>query len=137
MRLVKSLKNEGSDINIAAMVDVVFLLIIFFMTVSRLSRIEVERLDLPSVSISGAGVSQMQGPFVVNVGPGGKMVVEGETVSAERLGVIFRGDKDISGRRVVIRADKLTDWSYVERVMQVCAAEGISDVRVGVSDKTE
>lgn len=134
MRLVKSLKNEDSDINIAAMVDVVFLLIIFFMTVSRLSRIEVERLDLPSVSKSGAGVSQMQGPFVINVGPGGEMVVEGETISAERLGAMMKGNENISGRRVVIRADKLTDWSYVEKVMRMCAANGISDVRVGVAE---
>ena len=47
MRLHKVKRDFGYDINIAPLIDVVFLLIVFFLTVSHIAQVRVEALSLP------------------------------------------------------------------------------------------
>ena len=47
MRLRKRKPEYGCEINIAPLIDVVFLLIIFFLTVSHITQLQVEPLSLP------------------------------------------------------------------------------------------
>ena len=83
MRLRKTKRTYGCEINIAPLIDVVFLLIIFFMTVSQISRVEVEDLVLPE-----AAAGQPRPPvrrLIVNVHATGRRVVSGQDRSMASL----------------------------------------------------
>ena len=74
------------------MIDVVFLLIIFFLISSHLTRQE-QQLKLPlPVAETGAHPTQMVGPrLIVNVSEDGGVTIQDESVALEQLGARIGG----------------------------------------------
>jgi biopolymer transport protein ExbD len=135
MRLRKAQPEVGCRINITPLVDVVFLLIIFFMTVSQMYRPPAEQLDLPEAE-SGKTTEEMPaGVVVVNVHPDGRVVVANRLETAASLDrllaeTVRRGDPETAS--VLIRADRHTPWNHVGAIMHACARHGIARVKVAV-----
>jgi len=140
MRLRRTRREVGWGINIAPLIDVVFLLIIFSMTVSHFTRVEAETLDLPEAR---EGEGRESGPpqrVVVNVRRDGRVVVGGRERSAEELGGVLDeavGGSAASGLAVLIRADRAAPWQHVADVMAACGTRGIGRVRVSVVEPGE
>jgi len=57
VRLHRAKREYGCQINIAPLIDVVFLLIIFFLTVSHITQVRVEALDVAAVTLCGLALS--------------------------------------------------------------------------------
>ena len=133
MRLVKTKRKFGCEINITALIDIVFLLIIFSMVVSQFTKLQAEQLALPSAHTGRPPQPTPGGRVVVNVLPTGRIVVGGHEYSGTSLEAFLagevgrRGAQDVS---VVIRSDENTPWEHVSRIMQACAAKGIARVKV-------
>ena len=75
--------DASFELNMTPMVDIVFLLIIFFMIITDLSQQDLEELKLP---MAEAAVEDKPDPNVVrpviNILPTGRMVVKGDTIFA-------------------------------------------------------
>lgn len=89
------------------MIDIVFLLIIFFMTVTQVSRINRERLDLPDQQGSA---EQPEASFTINVRQNGEIVVAREVVSVPVLvnlvaDEVARRGGDPARVKIVLRGD--------------------------------
>ncbi|NLX07862.1 MAG: biopolymer transporter ExbD [Phycisphaerae bacterium] len=139
MRLRKTRRTYGTEINIAALIDVVFLLIIFFMTVSQFTRVEAEPLALPEAQ-QGRQDDSAMGRMIVNLHADGRIVVAGRTCSDEQLQALLVREKSAAGPdgpAVLIRGDRDALWRSVSTVMRLCAAENIQKVRVSVVDSPD
>lgn len=114
----------------AALIDVVFLLIVFFMTVSQFSRVQAKDIVLPEAA-SGEVRDASSGPIVVNVHRDGRIEIAGRTYTDQtvREGLTRHGPKGVS---VLIRSDRDTPWQAVSGVMHVCGQIGIRRVRIAV-----
>ncbi len=125
-----------SPINLAAMVDVVFLLIIFFMTVSQITRIEAEALTLPEATQGMQTKAMADARMVVNVDTKGRLIVLGAMHTVDALKQLLATHKRTAGEKVsvLIRSDQATPWHWVADVMNACAENGIVKVRVAVLD---
>ncbi len=137
MRLRKVKRTYGCEINIAPLIDVVFLLIIFFMTVSQISRVEVEDLALPEAEKGETPQRAPAGRFIVNVHKDGRIVVAGRTRSITALqGMLGRELEERSPEdlTVLLRGDQETRWEDIAEIMRVCAGRGIGRVRVAVTE---
>jgi len=135
MRLRRPQIQRGWAVNIAPLIDVVFLLIIFSMMVSHFSRVQVEALALPEAAQGEAAPPDRPPPVVVNVLKDGSVVLGGIAHSADALRAALaseRAARPAGDLEVVVRGDRATDWAHVARVMSACAAEGIGQVRVAV-----
>ena len=89
------------------MIDVVFLLLIFFMTVSQVSKVNREQVELPKLE---GTQDQQDSSIVVNVTGEGAIVVEGRTLTAPQLAVwmnseIATRNEDPSTLKVTVRGD--------------------------------
>ena len=132
MRLRKTKRQFGWEINIAPLIDVVFLLIIFFMTVSHITRVEVVPLELPEAKTSE---QPRTGRLVINLREDGRISVEGRSHTVESLhqmlavGADTRRPGDVS---VLLRGDRNAPWSVAGRVLQACTANRIDQVRIAV-----
>ena len=119
--------------NIAPMIDVVFLLIIFFMTVSTLTRVEGESVDLPEAEEMETQSELSLGRIIINVKPDGGIIVSGREETLASLSVLLGEEVEQRGAdkvSVLIRGDRNADWEDVGRVMQTCATHGIDAVTV-------
>lgn len=127
--------------NATAMVDVIFILTIFFMLVSRFSSAEQIPMELPEPFDSRAVVSKMPERIVVNcriadlsnpeqsavlysIGPNQP---ESLIVISERLANMKRTSSDL---KVIIRADRRISYGDVRAVMRVVAENGIEMLNV-------
>ena len=135
MRLHKAKRTYGCSINIAPLIDVVFLLIIFFMATSQITRVEVEDLALPEAKKAEGRQDMPAGPFVINVHKDGRIVVFGQTISISSLQGVVTNELKVRGVEeltVLVRGDRDTPWAQLAEVMRICSAQGITRVRVAV-----
>ncbi|MGD2107975.1 MAG: biopolymer transporter ExbD [Phycisphaerae bacterium] len=127
--------------NATPLVDVIFLLTIFFMLVTRFSSAEQVPMELPKPTDSKAEVTSMPERVVINCrladtdDPAGRDVLysigpnrpERLSVISDRLAVMKRSMPDL---KVVVRADRRLRYSDVRRVMRVIARHKVRMLNV-------
>ena len=139
MRVPSNLSRGSLSFNMTPMIDVVFLLIIFFLVSSHLARQEVElELDLPGADSGQRPDEDDVRRVVVNILPdqdvGGRMMVGGRLVGPEELARMIGFESRRSDRQleVRIRADRTVPYRIVEPIMVACAREGVWKVTFSV-----
>ena len=138
MKLVKARRSYGHEISIAPLIDVVFLLIIFFMTVSQFTRVEVELIELPKAKTGEPGGTGLGGRLIVNVRQDKSIWVSGKTYTPASLRAMLAkvvAKKPANEITVLVRGDRRMPWGTAAEVMDACAAHGISQVRVAVVEQ--
>lgn len=129
MRLEREEPDEDV-LNLTPLIDMVFLLLVFFMAATTFARAEVEMdLDLPQ---SQAGkVERETHLIVVNVMRDGRVRVDGREITPDglrqRLRAAAARDKD---QAVLIRGDASVQFGVVAMALDACLAAKLSHVSV-------
>ncbi|NOZ21061.1 MAG: biopolymer transporter ExbD [Planctomycetes bacterium] len=125
-------RRTGLHLNMTPMIDVVFLLIIFFMTVAEFSRIETEEVELPVADEAAVEESVPPGRVVINVDKDGRLVVSKQQVDFSTLQGWLRGEaqqhrigKGEINLQVLVRSDGRADFGRIQDIMLECARNGI------------
>ncbi len=127
MRLEREAEDEGG-INLTPMVDVVFLLLIFFLAATTFRSDEVNLdMRLPSAKSGDAGKGDK--PLVVNLLADGKLHVDGREVTLEAL----RQKLAAAGQRnaeqaVLVRGDQQAQFGIGVQVLDACRLAKIKKV---------
>lgn len=112
--------SEGP--NLTPVIDIVFLLLIFFLVAAQFAEEEKE-IDsrLPKVVKARAITSGVK-PFYVNISRKGEYKMEGKEYTAEALLATLTQEKNVNPKmqRVVIRCDERAAFKYPARVMGIC-----------------
>ncbi len=114
--------NALSSLTLAPLIDVVFLLLIFFLVASRLSQ-EDRELDIPLPSAANAmPMTAEPQEWLVNVDQLGTYSVNGQTVDETDLEqIILQAVTDNPlNQSVIIRADRRVPLQAPVTVMDVC-----------------
>jgi biopolymer transport protein ExbD len=125
--------GEGEmTLNLTSLIDVVFLLLIFFMVTTTFMDPEREiGLELPQAS-SGTPVEETPEEIVINVLRDGTLSVSGETVTKETLNAsLLRAARNDPETPVTIRGDRLVHHEDIVGVMDACGQAGLSNLAVG------
>lgn len=130
MRLPTYRERGAVGFNMTPLIDVVFLLIIFFLVSTHLARQEVELgLTLPSATTGRENDAVRR--IVVNMLPTGEMRMAGQPLQLHQLEFLLAGEPDKS-TEVHIRSDATTHYQFVEPIMIACAKNGIWNITFGV-----
>ncbi len=135
MRLRKTSRAPSAEINIAPLIDVVFLLIIFSMLVSQFVRVQAEELELPEATTGERPAEITPRQLVVNISADGSVVSNGRPRDQAAL-VQLLADHAASHAdpQVLIRGDRASAWGVARDVMAACARRGMDKVRVAVTE---
>lgn len=129
MRLERE-EPEEDVLNLTPLIDMVFLLLVFFLATTTFARAEVEMdLDLPK---SQAGKNDRESHLlVVNVMRDGSIKVDGRSVTADglrqRLRAAAARDKE---QAVLIRGDTSVQFGVVALALDACLGAKLSRVSV-------
>lgn len=118
-------RDHVALIDLTPMIDVVFLLIVFFMTTAQFASMSKERLDLPKQQGESAGVPEAA--IVVNLRASGELIVSGETVTLERL--MRRVAADIA------KAGSAEELDLLVRADRGASAAVLNDLADGLADR--
>ncbi|NQT53152.1 biopolymer transporter ExbD [bacterium] len=131
---------KETELNMTPMIDVVFLLITFFMVVTEITRQDdIADLQLPDVAAATIDDNPDPERLIINIKKTGMVYVSGaeynlanpaDTNRVKNLlwteARISRSPATGSANRVVlVRADKRTPFKYVRKIMQLCVDRDI------------
>jgi len=122
----------GSGLEMTSMIDIVFLLMIFFLVASKLDEAD-RSIDvvLPQASAAKPLTSRPR-EFVVNIDRDGNYFAGARPVRLEDLQDLLRQAATDNPQRqaVIVRADENTLHKFVVAAMDACVQAGIEDYQV-------
>jgi len=115
-------------VDIAPLVDVVFLLLVFFMSIWQAAHIEVKaELSLPKAMQGDPELQRDRDRLIVNVDKVGDYYVAGARLPGERLRALLAEEalrsRDVEGfaeRPIFIRADADLAFGRIQDIMLMC-----------------
>jgi biopolymer transport protein ExbD len=134
MRIRTSDPESGEMINLSGMLDVLFILIIFFLVTTTFKEEEVDQAVKIPVDARNNSLTQTAGNVIkINIRQNGAYVLMGKQVTEDE---IARWMKDELTKKpelsVVIRCDKEAKHLYLANVMSICLYAGVPEARIAV-----
>jgi biopolymer transport protein ExbD len=141
--------NFGSKIGeqrhgfpLTSMIDLLFILLIFFMTASMYAQFELElNVNLP-VATKGQDIEREPSEIIINVLQETRGVPEEEqkiyVVYGNKMSVgeinekLLRIASDYQGEHIIVRGDEETPWRNIVKVLDACKAANIWNVSFAV-----
>ncbi len=136
MKFGRRIQEESDTIQMAPLIDIVFLTLIFFMVSTVYGALEREvDVKLPTAS-SGQQEERTQGEIYINIRGDGGIVVNERTMELEELqSVLNRIAEYFPGGAVIIRGDHGVPLGRVIQVMDCCRKADIQDIAFAVVEQ--
>lgn len=128
-------RSRSVAVDITPMIDVVFLLIIFFMTTAQFAQLTRAEVDLPQERGEQRDLAEQAG-IVVNITREGQLIVSGRAVALSELKAIVRSeiarepDRPAQQLKLLIRADRDAPAARLNRVVEVLRPLGVGAARL-------
>jgi biopolymer transport protein ExbD len=127
--------DKGVDINMGPLIDMVFLLLIFFVVTT--SFVKEAGIDVQRSSAATAEVKD-RGNIMIGVNPDGDVFMEGKRVDVRSVrGLVERALAEDPESGVVIVADKRSHTGSVVKVMDQCRLAGAQNVSLAAKQEGE
>ncbi len=122
-------RSESVGFQIAPMIDIVFLLLCFFVTAQLFSQWETEiEITLPTAQ-TGETPQRLPGEVIINIHGNGQIVVNTRPMDLDTLGSMLRRLADLfPGQAVIVRADRTTAYEHVIAVLDACRMADIWNI---------
>ena len=135
---IKIHHDAEPTLNLTPMIDIVFLLIIFFMVGTKFAEMERQiRLEIPAVKQFGA-MTPAPAKRVVNVYRDNTIVMDRQTLTIDQLiSELKRARQEYSELAVLIRGDAEGPFHNVVDVLAACRDAGFDDMGIAVRAQTQ
>ena len=134
MRFQNDSDEGGEVINLSSMIDVLFILIIFFMITTTFKEEEVDHLVKLPTDKRNQSLTQSKGNLIkVNIREGGEYIVMGAQMTEEELSKWMK--EEIVRKpelKVMIRCDKESKHLHLANVMSICRHIGVPEANIAV-----
>ncbi len=127
--LLKPQRAESQlSIEMTPMIDMVFLLLIFFLVATSFHQEEREMQIALPVAQSAGPISVALRELVINVDGQGRIIVSGREISPEDLqGIVVDALAANPEQKVTIRGDRSVAYEAVVRVLDICKIGGLQE----------
>ena len=138
------LPEEDPEFQIAPMIDILLVLLVFFMSIATEQVLQVRKeVILPMAKEAkppgpeDKGKSELMLNLTWNeLANTGSIIVDDRVIDASVLAELIRRKKEINkDLRVIIRADKSAKYAYVRSIMVAMGAAGVPNVTFSAVDK--
>ena len=130
----RQLRRPEVSINLTPLIDVVFLLLIFFMVSTSFSELTQLVVDLPEAEGLPATTDEA---LILTVDVAGNMTLNGESVPNDTRGLSLALRQQLSGNTdipVTLSADAMTPHQYVVTAMDVAAQLDITRLTIATEN---
>ena len=136
MNFMKNKRSRAPAVQMASLMDIVFLLLCFFVTSSVFSQWETEvAITLPTAK-SATIPGRMPGEIILNLNADGKVSVNGHALSLEEVTKrLTRIAENFPGQPVVIRADKTCSYETLMSLIDACRTANVWNFSLATEDE--
>ena len=136
MNFRRKSRSRAAAVQMSSLMDVIFLLLCFFVTTSVFSQWETEiSITLPTAK-SATVPGRMPGEIILNLAKDGTVSVNGQTLTlADVTERLTRIAKLYPGQPVIIRADKETAYESLVGVIDACRTADVWNFSLATKDE--
>jgi len=129
---------EQAPLNMTPMIDMVFLLLIFFLTATTFQQKEREKEIELATAAKFSPLSAEARDVVINITKGGKMIVMGKAYDQTALVALLKGQA-AGGQSpdVLLRWDKDASGGMITQAIDACAQAGVKRYRTAATPQGE
>lgn len=121
-------QNAGASIELTPIIDMVFLLLIFFLVATTFHQTEREMQIALPVASSTAPISAILQELIINVDVEGKIIVAGRRVEPDDLrSMVVEAVKVNPEQKVTVRGDRRTAYANIVTVLDICKGSGVQE----------
>lgn len=138
MKFSDGKRSKAPALALTSMLDVIFLLLCFFVAASVFSQWESEiSISLPAAT-SAETPGRLPGEVILNVAKDGSVMVNARKLELNDLGAKLRKVAEFyPGQPVVIRADRETSYSSLVSVIDTCRNAGVWNFSLATAEDKE
>lgn len=132
MRIRKPTESDAGVINMSSLLDVMFILIIFFLATTTFQQEERDiKVNLPE-SAEGQALSSAAKVIVINVRADGTYVLANREISVEALEQdLLKAITADPEQKVLIRGDRQALHGHVAIAVSLCKRAGVHEANLG------
>ncbi len=121
-------QDTSVSIDLTPIIDMVFLLLIFFLVATTFHQTEREmKIALPAASSAGP-ISTALREIIINVDLEGAIIISGKTIEPEDLRTIITDALVLNPeQKVTVRGDQSTAYANIIRVLDICKGSGVQE----------
>lgn len=136
MNFRKNRRNAPPTVQMASLMDVVFLLLCFFITSSVFSQWETEvSIALPTAQ-NATIPGRMPGEVILNLNAQGEVTVNGQALTLDDVKArLARIAEYYPGQAVVVRADKTVPYEKLMALIDACRSAGVWNFSLATEDQ--
>ncbi|MEM4248525.1 MAG: biopolymer transporter ExbD [Candidatus Nanoarchaeia archaeon] len=129
MNFKKNIRDNSTGFQMAPMVDILFLLLIFFITASIYAQWESKvEIKVPTAQ-TGEFLPRFPGEIIINIDKDGRIQVNMLEYSYERMRELLAElAKTYPEQPVIIRADIKTPYEYIIKTLDICRTADITNI---------
>ncbi len=137
MNVARSQRPKEATFDLTPMIDVLLLLIVFFMMTSQFTRTQQMPVDLPREE-GEPGRAALPGSVILDLDSSGRVFALGSEVALERLGAVLGSATDqatsgVASIDVVVRADRSCPASHLNRLAEALARLGVRNWKLATA----
>ncbi len=136
MNFRKTRRSHAAVLQMTSLMDVVFLLLCFFMTANEFARWETEvGITLPTAQ-SATIPGRMPGEIILNLNAKGDVTINGVKLTLEEVTErMKRIAENFPGQPVVIRADKASSYETLMSLIDACRTANVWNFSLATKDE--
>ena len=135
--------EEDPEFQIAPMIDILLVLLVFFMSISSTEVLQVNKeVTLPVAKDAKPADKDTKGQTIINVmwspiNNAGSLEIDNKTFAQanQMLGILQTKAQANPAMRILIRADRNVRYEYLKQVMITAGQAGVGKVTFSVVDK--
>lgn len=131
-------ESDESSVRMAPLIDVVFLLLIFFLVATTFYESEKDITIRLAGATEGAERDRVIDLLVINIGEAGVIVVDQRVYSADELEKLLRESRERNAQlAAIIRCDRRARHADFVKVLNLCERTGVRQVAVATLQTDE
>ena len=127
-------QKSKSIINITSLIDVMFLLLIFFMVSATFKAQSGIKLDLPKANSTQ---KETEDEINIEIDADGNFYLDGNTASIEHIEKILQNVENPTTKTVILRADRTTSHGKVVEIMDIIKEQGIKKLIIATKNSSQ
>ncbi|MCK5804948.1 MAG: biopolymer transporter ExbD [Lentisphaeria bacterium] len=130
MDFKKRIQTQQTGFQMAPMIDIMFLLLIYFMAATLYAKWETKvGITVPTADSGLHSKQHDAGEVIINLDEKGRIYINSIEMSRQKLeALLAQIADDFTGQPVIIRADRHTDHEHVVGVLDICRKVDIWNV---------
>ncbi len=123
-------KREGIQVDMTPLIDMMFLLIIFFLIATSFQTYKKITVTLPG---SETGENPEQEPFVVTINKEGNIVIDEEIYSISRFDAYIKENiTNLISKNIYINADRDVNYETIIKILDILRKNSLQSISLGV-----